>query len=92
MEYFVCLGNEDSKFTTKLNSWLGTISLQSKEIKPVNSKGNQPWMFIGRTVAEVEALILWPPVEKSLLIGKDSNAGTDWRQKEKGAAEDKTVW
>ena len=49
-------------------------------------------MFIGRTVAEVEALILWPPVEKSLLTGKDSNAGKDWREKEKGAAEDETVW
>ena len=91
MEHFVHLGNEDSKFTTKLKSWLVTISLQSKEIKPVNPKGNQPWIFIARTVAEVEAPILWPHVEKSLLIGKDPNAGKDWRQKEKGAVEDEMV-
>ena len=91
MKYFVCLGNEDSKFTTKLKSGLVTISLQSKEIKPVNPNGNQPWIFIARPVAEVEAPILWPHVEKSLLIGKDPNAGKDWRQKEKGAVEDEMV-
>ena len=48
--------------------------LDSKEIKPVNPKGNQPWIFIGRTDAEAEALILWPPDGKSWLIGKDSDA------------------
>ena len=58
------------------------------KIKPVNPKGNQPWILIGRTDAEAEAPILWPPDVKSQLTGKDPDAGKDWRQKEKGAAED----
>ena len=58
--------------------------LDSKEIKPVNPKGNQPSLFIGRTNAEAEALILWPPDVKSWFIGKDTNAGKDWKQEEKG--------
>ena len=62
--------------------------LGSKGIKEVNPKGNQPWTFIGRTDEEAEAPILWPHVVKSLLIGKDPNAGKDWRQEEKPAAED----
>ena len=57
--------------------------LDCKEIKPVNPKGNQPRIFIGRTDAEAEALILWPPDAKSQCIGKDSDAGKDGRQKEK---------
>ena len=61
--------------------------LDSKEIKPVSCKGNQPWIFIERTDAEAEAPILWPPDVKSQLIGKDPDEGKDWRQKEKGAAE-----
>ena len=65
--------------------------LDSKEIKPVNPKGNQPWIFIGRTDAEAEAPVLWPPDVKSRLIGKDPDAGKDWRQKEKRAAEDEMV-
>ena len=52
--------------------------LDCKEIKPVNPKENQSWIFIGRTDAEVETPILWPPHEKSWLIGKDSDAGRDW--------------
>ena len=56
-------------------------SLDSKEIKPVNSKGNQPWIFIGRT--DAEALILWSPDAKSQLIGKEPDAAKDWRQKER---------
>ena len=63
-------------------------SLDCKEIKPVNPKGNQPWIFIGRTDAEVEAPILWPPDAKYWLIGKDSDAEKDWRQEEKGTTED----
>ena len=59
-----------------------------KEIKLVNPKGNQPWIFIGRTDAEVEAPKLWSPDEKSQLIGKDPDAGKDWRQKQKGTADD----
>ena len=63
--------------------------LDSKEIKPVNPKGNQPWIFIGRT--DAEAPILWPPEAKSWLIGKDPDAGKDWRQGEKGTTEDEMV-
>ena len=62
--------------------------LDSKEIKPVNLKGNQSWIFIERTDAEAEAPILWLSDGKSQLTGKDSDAGKDWRQKEKGVAED----
>ena len=58
--------------------------LDSKEIKPVNPKGDQPWIFIGRIDAEAEAPILWPPDVKSWLTGKDPDAGKDWRKKEKG--------
>ena len=56
--------------------------LESK-IKPVNPKGNQLWIFIGRTDAEAETQILWPPDAKIRLIGKDTDAGKDWRQEEK---------
>ena len=65
--------------------------LVSKEIRPVNPKGNQPWIFIGRTDAEAEALILWPPDAKSQFIGKDPDAGKDWGQEEKRAPEDEMV-
>ena len=58
--------------------------LDCKEIKPVNPKGNQPWISIGRTDAEAEAQILWPPNVKNWLIGKGPDAGKDWRQEEKG--------
>ena len=61
------------------------------EIKPVNSKGNQSWIFIGRTDVESEALILWPPDAKSQLIRKDSDTGKDWRQEKKVMTEDKMV-
>ena len=54
-------------------------------------KGNQPWIFIGRTDAEAEVPILWPPDAKRQLIGKDPDAGKDWRQEEKGTTEDKMV-
>ena len=62
--------------------------LDFKEIKPVNPNGNQPWIFIGRTDAEAETLVLWSPHAKCWLIGKDSDAGRDWRQEEKGMTED----
>ena len=65
--------------------------LDSKEINPVNPKGNQPWLFIGRTDGEAEALILWPPDAKSILIGKEPDAGKDWGQEKKGATEDEMV-
>ena len=60
----------------------------SKEIKPVHPKGNQPWICIGRTDTESEAPIVWPPDAKSWLIGKDPYAGKDWRQKEKRVTDD----
>ena len=63
-------------------------SLDSKEIKSVNPKGNQLWIFIGRTDAEAETPVLWPPDAKSWLIGKDPDAGRDWGQEEKGTIED----
>ena len=64
--------------------------LDHKEIKPVNPKGNQFWIFTGRTDAKAEIPILWPPDANSQAIGKDPDAGKDWRQ-EKGATEDKMV-
>ena len=65
--------------------------LDSKKIKPVDPKGNQPWILIGRTAAEAEATILSASNEKSWLIWKDPDAGKDWRQKEKGTTEDEMV-
>ena len=62
--------------------------LDSQEIKLVNPKGNQSWIFTGRTDTEAEVLIVWPPNVKSRLIGKDPDAGKDWGQEEKGATED----
>ena len=63
-------------------------SLDSKEIKPVNPKGSQPWKFIGRTDAEAEALIIWLPDVKSQLTEKVPDAGKNWGQEEKGTTED----
>ena len=62
--------------------------LDCKEIQPVCSKGDQSWLFIGRTDTKAETLILWPPHAKSCLIGKDPDAGRDWGQDEKGTTED----
>ena len=63
--------------------------LACKEIQPVHSKGDQPWVFFGRTDAEAETPILWPSHAKSWLFGKDSDAGRGWGQEEKGTTEDK---
>ena len=65
--------------------------LDCKEIKPVNPKGNQSWIFIGRMDAEAETPILWPPNVKDWLSGKDPDVGKDWRQEEKGTTEDEMV-
>ena len=62
--------------------------LDCKEIQPVHSKGDQSWVFIGRTDAEAETPILWLPCAKSCLIGKDLDAGRDWGQEEEGTTED----
>ena len=77
-----------------LNCGVGEDSespLDCKKIKPVNPKGNQSWIFIGRTDAEAEAPIIWPSDVKNWLFGKDPDTGKDWRQEEKGMTEDKTV-
>ena len=65
--------------------------LDCKEINPVNPKGNQPLLFIGRTDAEAEAPILWPPDAKNQVIGKDPDAGKDCRWEEKGMTEDEMI-
>ena len=66
-------------------SW---ASLDCKEIQPVHSEGDQSWVFFGRNDAKAEAPVLWPPHVESWLIGKDSDAGRDWGQEEKGTTED----
>ena len=66
-------------------------SVDCKEIQPVNPKGNQSWIFIGRTDAEAETPILWLPDVKSWLTWKDPDAGKDWGQEEKGTTEDEIV-
>ena len=67
--------------------------LDSKKIQPVHPKGDQSWVFIGRIDVEAETPILWPPHAKSCLIGKDSDAGRDWGQEEKGTTEgEMTGW
>ena len=62
--------------------------LDCKEIQPVHSEGDQSWVFFGRNDAEAETPVLWPPHTKGYLIGKDSDAGRDWGQEEKGRTED----
>ena len=71
--------------------WRRLENLNCKEIQPDNPKGNQPWIFIGRTDAEAETVILWPPDVKNWLTGKDPDAGKDWRQEKKGMTEDEMV-
>ena len=92
----ICMSELDQKVGWVLKNWCFQIvvlektlesPLDCKEIKPVNPKRNQLWIFIGRTDAETETPILWPPDAKSRLIGKDPNEGKDWGQEEKGAAE-----
>ena len=77
-------------WTVELEKTLESL-LACKEIQPVHPKGNQSWIFIGRTDAEVETPILWPPDTKNRLVGKDPDAGKDWRQEEEGTTEDKMV-
>ena len=77
-------------FWTVVLKTLGS-PLDCKEIQPVHPKGDQAWVFIGRTDVEAETPILWPPDAKSWLIGKDLDAGKNWGQKEKGTREDEMV-
>ena len=90
----------DDKESWELKNWcFWTVVLEKtlespldyKESQPVNPKGNQPWIFIGRTDAEAETPILWAPNVKSWLIWKDPDAGKDWRQEEKGTTKDEMV-
>ena len=86
----------DNKEGWVLKNWCFWIvvlksPLDSKMIQPVNPKGNQPWIFTGRTDAEAEAPVFWPSAVKSWLTGKDPDAGKDWGQEEKGATEDEMV-
>ena len=68
------------------------MSLGCKEIKPVNPKGNQSKIFIGRTDSEAEAPVLWPPDMKNRLTGKDPDSGKDWRWEEKGTEDEMVGW
>ena len=77
------------KGTTLVNIYIFHIYIY---IKPVNPKGNQPWTLIGKTNADTAAPVLWPPDVKSRVTGKDPDAGNDWRQKEKRAAEGEMAW
>ena len=88
LSLFQCMTQVWCCFIYRTLKWVVVKTLESplgcKEIKPVNPKGNQPWIFIGRTGAEPEAPLLWPPDAKSQHFRKDSDAGKEWRQKEKG--------
>ena len=97
---YICVwGLENKKGWVPKNWCLQTVVLEktlespldSKEVKPVNPKGNQPWIFIGRTGAEAETPVLWPPDAKNGPIGKDPDARKGWRQEEKGTTEDEMV-
>ena len=89
-----------SHFTCSKNWCFWTVLLEKtlespwdcKEIQPVHSEGDQPWEFFGRNDAKAETPVLWPPHAKSWLIGKDSHAGRDWGQEEKGMTEDEMAW
>ena len=83
-------GKKNWCFWTVLLKTFGSL-LDCKDIQPVHPKGNQSWIFIGRTDAEAEVPILWPPDAKNWLFGKDTAAGKDWRQEEKRITEDKNV-
>ena len=91
------LGHEEGWAPNNWCFWIVVLGktlespLDSKEIKPVHPKGNQPWIFIGRTDDAAEVLILWPSDVKNQLAGKDSHAGKDWRQEEKWVTEDEMV-
>ena len=91
------LDNKEGRTPKKWCFWIVVLEktleshLESKEIKPVNSKGNKPWIFTGRIDAEAEVPILWPPDMKSWLIGKDPEAGKDWGLEEKRATKDEMI-
>ena len=89
--------HEVAKSQTQLSDWTELLEktsespLDFKEIQPVHPKGDQSWIFIGRTDAEAEAPILWSADVKNWLIEKDPDAGKDWRWEEKGTTDDEMV-
>ena len=99
VSHCICMWKLDHKESWAPKNWIfWTVVLKTlespldyKEIKPVNPKGNQSWIFIGRTDAEAETPILWPPDAKSWLIWKDPDAGKDRGQEKKGMTEDEMV-
>ena len=91
LDYKESWGPKNWRFWTVVLEKTLESPLDCKEIQPVHPKGNQSWIFIGRTDAEAETLILWPPDVKSQLIGRDLDAGKDWRPEEKGVTEDEMV-
>ena len=84
LDYKESLASKNWCFWTVVLEKILESPLDCKEIQLVNPKGNQSWIFIGRTYAEAEAPILWPPDVKTWLTGKDPDAGKDWRQEERG--------
>ena len=93
MDYKESWARKNWRFWTVVLEKTLESPLDCKEIQPVNPKGDQSWMFIGRTDAEADTTILWSPDAKNWLIGKDPDAGKDWRHEEKGTTEDEmTGW
>ena len=86
-----CWASKNLCFSTVMLEKALESPLDCKEIKPVHPKGNQPWIFIGRTDAEAEVPVLWPPDVKNWHTGKDPDASKDWGQEEMGATEDEMV-
>ena len=91
LDYKVSWAPKNWCFWTVMLKKMHESPLDCKEIKPFNPKGNQSWIFTGRTQTEADTPILWAPNAKSWLIGKDPNSGKDWRQEEKGMTEDEMV-
>ena len=95
LKWFICIHMCVYTYICSLYTYIHLIiymcNEMSKDIQPVHLKGDQFWIFTGRTDAETETPILWPPVVKNWLIGKDPDAGKDWRQEEKGTTEDEMV-
>ena len=91
LDYKKCWALKNWRFWTVVLEKTLESPLGCKEIQPVQPKGDQSWIFIGRTDVEAETPILWPPDAKSWLIWKDPHSGKDWGQEEKGMTEDETV-
>ena len=92
------LGHKESWVPKNWCFWIVVLDktlespLGNKDVKPINAKGNQPWIFIGRTDAEAEAPVFWPPDAKSQLTGKDPDVGKDWGQNEETKEDEMVGW